>query len=108
MRVEAVRKALFDSALAPPANQQQYLGRGTLRANSALAQKPATANRLVQQPRDSASFPFLRVITGLGMAVTPDVRQRMFELEALQISQQSTEIAQLLPDSENLEALVGC
>jgi len=105
MRVEAVRKALFDSALAPPANQQQYLGRGTLRADSALAQKPAAANRLVQQPRDSARFPFLRVITGLGVAVTPDVRQRMFELEALQISQQSTEITQLLPDPENLEAL---
>ncbi len=105
MRVEAVRKALFDSALPPPANLQQYLGRGSLRANYALAQQPAAANSLVQQPRDSASFPFLRVITGLSATKTPDVRQRMFELEALQISQQSTAITQLLPDPENLKAL---
>lgn len=105
MRVEAVRKALFDSALPPNEDQQQYVGRGAIRANLALAQQPAAANSLTQQPRDSASFPLLRVITGLGVAETPDVRQRMFELEALQITQQSKAIEQLLPDPENLETL---
>jgi hypothetical protein len=105
MRVEAVRKALYDSALFPNADQQPYLGRGSLRANNALAQSPAAANSLKQQPADSASFPLLRVITGLGLATLPDVRQRMLELEALQIAQRSKDIEQLLPDPETPEVL---
>jgi len=104
MRVEAVRKALFDSAW--PANaDQEHLGRGLLRANQALAQQPANSKSLKQQPVDSASFPFLRVITGMGLRATPDEHLRMLELEALQIAQRSSEIEKLLPDPEKLETL---
>src|SRR6202047_3963305 len=46
---------------------------------------------------DDASFALLRLITGLGIAAAaPDVRWRMLELEALQLSQQSRDIEELL------------
>ena len=72
-----------------------------IQAQEALSQQPAQAAALHKQPLDSASFPFLRVITGLGLAAIPDVHHRMLELEALQISQQSKELEQLMPDPEN-------
>lgn len=99
MRVEAVRKALFDSAKLGSSAQSSRLGHGSLRAQAALAQSPAKEADLRKQPQDTASFPFWRVITGLGVAA-PDVRQRMLELEALQLTQQSHELEQLVPDSE--------
>lgn len=98
MRVEAVRKALFDSAGANDA-ERKWLGRGELRACDALAQAPASAASLHKEDTDSASFPFLRVLTGLGIAAPSDPVQRMLELEALQLSQSAT-IEALLPDPE--------
>jgi hypothetical protein len=100
MRVEAVRKAIFDSAGFDP-TLRSHLGRGNIKADGALANPPAAASQLTKQPLDSASFPFLRVVAGVGIAAAPDFRQRMLELEALQISQQSQELDQLLPDPEN-------
>lgn len=100
MRVEAVRKALGDSARLESADLRERLGRGIIQAQKALAVKPAKENELSKTERDSVSFPFLRVITGLGIAAAPDARQRMLELEALQIAQQSREIEELLPDPE--------
>lgn len=101
MRVEAVRKALFDSARLTQSGLRARLGNGIVQANSALSQNPATeaalANR--KQPVDSASLPFLRVITGFG-AAEPDAHQRMLEIEALQLTQRSRELEQLLPDPE--------
>jgi len=93
MRVEAVRKALFDSANALDPTR---LGRGEVRANGALQQTPAQPGDLQSEGPDSAAFPFLRVLTGLGVA-GPDPHQRMLELEALQLSQTSA-IEQVLPD----------
>jgi len=107
MRVEAVRKALFDAARLDSRELAERLGRGIIQAEAALAHTPADAATLQKQPADSASFPFLRVITGLGIAATvPDAgRQRMLELEALQLSQRSRELEELLPDPENPEGL---
>ena len=104
MKVEAVRKALFDGAGSE--QPDQHLGRGTVRALNTLAHQPATESALKQQAentgsakKDAASFPFLRVITGLGVDA-PGPRQRMLELEALQLSQRSQEIERLLPDPD--------
>jgi hypothetical protein len=96
MRVEAIRKALFDSG---PTGDVAHLGRGELRARGALEKAPAAASALKQQPADSASLSVLRVLTGLGLQAAPDPRQRMIELEALQLSQ-TKEIEELLPDPE--------
>jgi hypothetical protein len=100
MRVAAVRKALFDSAKRASDSPDERLGWGSLQAQAALAQRPAREEDLRKEKPDSASFPFLRVITGFGLAASSDVRRRMLELEALQLSQQSRELEQLLPDSE--------
>ena len=100
MRVEAVRKALFESADKHSAKPDERLGQGIIRARSALAQEPAKESALKKEDKDSVSFPFLRVITGLGIAAPADARQQMLELEALQLTQQSKELENLMPDPE--------
>lgn len=98
MRVEAVRQALFGSARAGQggARPDQRLGMGALRAFDALQVWPNQAQLAKQEP-DTATFGFLRVITGLGIEPLAGPRQRMLELEALQLSQ-SKAIEDLLPD----------
>jgi hypothetical protein len=81
MRVEAVRRALF--ATADKSGDQKMLGNGALRAARALDQAPPAATDLQQTPADTASFSFLRAITGLGVASS---RDDMFVLEATQLS----------------------
>ncbi|MRG58161.1 S8 family serine peptidase [Phyllobacterium sp. SYP-B3895] len=97
MRVEAVRKALFQTADAR--GDLRRLGRGELKALAALSVAPARAADLAKQPSDSASFPFLNVLTGgqFGLADGDNPGRRMLELEALQLSQ-SAEVEAALPD----------
>lgn len=90
-RVEAVRKALFETA----GQADERCGRGALHARDALDASPAAD--LAPQDRDDVSFPMLRILTGLGVAGAPSTRQRMLELEALQLSQ-THDIEALLPD----------
>ena len=99
MRVEAVRKALSDSARLETASLKERLGRGVIQAKAALAQNPANAAALKKQSKDSVSFPLLRVLTGFGI-VEPNARQQMLELEALQLTQQSKELEDLIPDPD--------
>lgn len=96
MRAEAVRCALFGSAAQ---GDTERLGSGRLQALEALRRAPEAADALKQQAADSTSFPILRILTGLGMAAPPptDPRQRMLELEALQLSQDAA-METLLPD----------
>ena len=101
MRVEAVKKALFESAHLHSSKPDERLGQGIIRAKNALGQNPANESALKKEDKDSVSFPFLRVITGLGIAGAPDARQEMLELEALQLTQQSKELEELLPDPES-------
>ena len=100
MRVEAVRKALFESADKHSGKPDERLGQGIIRAKNALTQEPAKESALKKEDKDSVSFPFLRVITGLGIAAPADARQQMLELEALQLTQQSKELENLMPDPE--------
>lgn len=106
MRVEAVRKALIDSARLDSGDLRERLGRGIIQAQKALAQDPARESALKPQPKDSVSLPFLRVITGLGIAAS-DSRQRMLELEAVQLTQRSKELEELLPDPDQDGAKVS-
>lgn len=93
MKVEAVRKALFDSANAI---LPERLGRGALRAHDALAQAPANRASLHPEPPDSVEFPILRLFFGQSLAAAP-AQQRMLELEAMQLSQ-SAAIEEVLKD----------
>lgn len=95
MRVQAIRAALFDKAIAPGSKERrERLGNGEIRAAGAMELVPQPAELKMEDP-DSASFPLLRILSGLGVA--PSSQMAMLELEALQLSQ-SAEIEALLPD----------
>ncbi len=103
MRVEAARKALFDAAAkSSPAvsgsDFEDFFGRGILRAKEALAIGPAPAEALSKTPADTATFAFLRVITGLGIAA--DGRGSMLALEMTQAAQKLKALEEILPDPD--------
>jgi hypothetical protein len=93
--VELVRAALFGTATNKA--DETHLGQGSLRAQAALAAPVADVATLRQEDPDSASFPFLKVLTGLGFTQVSPQRQLMLELEALQLSQ-SAAVESVLPD----------
>lgn len=96
MRVEAVRTALFITSVN---TDHARLGHGELRALDAFKVACPTVDALQgkKEKTDSVSFPFLRVLTGIGMTQTGDAQRRMLELEALQLSQCAA-IEAILPD----------
>ena len=95
MRVEAIRKALFDSA--KPTTDLLHLGRGELRANEALGKPPAAAAVLRKTAPDTVTLPVLQILSRLGVQVDEnDPQQRMLQLEALQLSQ-NTDIETIIP-----------
>ena len=93
-RAEMARQALYRSAQPPAsAEDRKRLGHGTLRAHDALRITPAElGGSLSQAKKDDVSFPFIRILTGLGVTSLPTAAQRMLELEALQLSQLSPHI----------------
>jgi hypothetical protein len=93
-RVEAVRRALFQSARH---TDTQHFGNGVLQARAALDVAPAFD--LPQTPSDNDSFPFLRVITGIGIDEPPP-RQRMFDLEISQRWMLDPALREAVPDPE--------
>jgi hypothetical protein len=96
-RVEAVRKALFEGAQKGFPDSNTYFGQGQLDAMRSLTIRPAE-NELKEQPRDSASFAFLRLISGLGMEEAPASREEMLQLEMVQLSQRSATLERIVPD----------
>lgn len=102
-RIEAVRKALFDSAKNKNTDPKRF-GRGILQALDALAIKP-DLNR-PKTKADNDSFAFLRVITGLGIAeATP--REEMFNLELMQRWLLNKELQEIVTDPDDLEGKVN-
>ncbi|HUE86530.1 MAG TPA: S8 family serine peptidase [Vicinamibacterales bacterium] len=98
-RVEAVRKALFDSALAA---DRDHFGNGVLRARAALEVKPDLDRRM--SDKSNNSFAFLRLITGLGIT-EPTPREEMFNLELAQRWLRNPRLQELVPDPEELTRL---
>lgn len=97
-RVEAVRNALFRSAQkTADGGKIEKLGNGILQASRALTIPPA--KNLARTPRDFASFAFLRVLTGLGLA-TPSAGGEMLAVEASQLSQQGVSPGEPSPFEE--------
>jgi subtilisin family serine protease len=86
MRVEAVRHALFQSAdrLADGGSPEK-LGNGIVQSAAAQSVQPAAASVLQRTPADSATFAFLKVLTGVGAA--PSSAEAMLALEATQLAQ---------------------
>jgi hypothetical protein len=103
-RVEAVRAALFNSAGRDipgmkPADVREMLGKGFLRASEALKMAPAPLSDLKMTPADSASFAFLRLLTGLGIAGEGS-RAAMFRLEMAQLAARSRALEQAILDPD--------
>lgn len=93
-RVEAVRIALFQSAMKI-AGKERYLGNGILQARTALDVAPRLD--LQQTAKDSDSFAFLRVLTGLGISEVPP-REEMFNLELAQRFLLNPDLQAVVPD----------
>src|ERR1700739_1804217 len=88
MRVEAVRKALFSTAdNSADGGRIEKLGNGILQAARAIAQLPAPASSLQKTSSDMATFPFLKVLAGVGLAASPQA-DAMLALEATQLTHQ--------------------
>lgn len=92
MRVEAVRKALFDSAAKGAADDAEELGYGMLRAADALSQQAAPASRLAASAPDNANYAFLKLLLGdaaPAFAAAAGTNISMLELEAAQVAARS-------------------
>jgi hypothetical protein len=90
--VEAVRKALFDSAAKGAAAYADELGYGILRAADALSQQAAPASQLTASPPDTADDAFLKMLLGSAapaFAATAGTKLSMLELEAAQVAAKS-------------------
>jgi subtilase family protein len=99
-RVEAVRKALFDTADRagrPASDPDPFFGEGIMHANAALAIKPAADIALQKTPADEASFAFLKALSGFGMSADQRV-QDMLGLELTQLASVSAAARQAVPD----------
>jgi subtilisin family serine protease len=89
MRVEAVRKALFESAGKGDAAYAPELGNGMLRAADALSHLAASASQLTQTPPDGADFAFLKLLLGdaaPAFAAVGPSKTSMLDLEARQVA----------------------
>ena len=86
MRVEAVRKALFDHASSDQTHRA-YFGTGKLRVLDALAATPAAAKDLKRQSEDDTDFAIVKVLFGIQPAAPAPGRAAMLELELRQILQ---------------------
>jgi len=111
-RVEAIRRALFNSASKNIAdgynnNIKLYFGNGILQAADMLSIKPS-ADGLVKEPPVTVSFSFLKLITGTGLLESAfnegsltnhHKEEALFETEIIQLISTSSQL-QLLLDYE--------
>jgi hypothetical protein len=100
MRVEAARHALFTTAVPHGNESAKFFGRGLLRAGDALAVGAQPAAALRREAPDDVSFPILQLLFGGGIAARPDDRQRMLEIEAVQLAARSHKIHEALQQAE--------
>jgi hypothetical protein len=93
-RVEACRLALFMSA-SPGNGGAAYLGKGTLNVQkmlepglAATVEQLMLSGQIQPSPRDTVSFPFWRMLLGIGPPGSQ--QERMYETEAAQVVLRST------------------
>lgn len=95
MRVEAVRRALFDSA---DDRDRKHFGRGTLKADRAMGLAPALEAALRQQAADAVSVPVLGPVLKVLFGATAPTGQRLMQIEAAQLLARSSDLQNLLAD----------
>lgn len=99
MKVEAVRAALFESVEGAGGALDVHFGHGLLRAEKALNVAPKAMAKLARTEEDNAFFALIRGLGGLS-ATKPTDRQKMLELEALQLTQRSGTLEAILEKIE--------
>jgi subtilisin family serine protease len=99
-KVEAVRFALFSSADKDVTDRDTYYGQGLLRAAQALDVPFRTD--LPKAPLAEVSFPWLRLLGVLEAVAAPEGRERMYEVEALQVYEQSLDLKALTGGADPL------
>ena len=98
-KVEAVRKALFDSADNSARDSHKYFGRGILRAADALKIEPQRG--LPMTLPDDADLGFWKVLFGHGIAAAgTDYSQEMLGVEVAQLFQIDPDVAGSIKDPE--------
>lgn len=104
-RVEAIRAALFEKADRSLPDSRRYFGQGVLKAHRALSVAPTAAAiaALVQQPRDTAAFAFLRTL--FGAARTPTAIDDALDLELTQLWQRDPRFESTLGDFDAASSL---
>ena len=108
MRIEAVRRALFDSAdhVTPKMGAEETLeklGRGVLRADKALLQRPLAESELVESLPAKPSWSWLDLLLGGGVSLAqPYSRQQlmMFNLELTQMGQLLSAVEETISDPD--------
>jgi Subtilase family len=112
MRVEAVRQALFQTALKVTARMgaaetREKIGQGVLRAETALAFKPPAEANLAKLPPAQATWSWLDLLLGSGgvsFAVEGGAmsqrRRRMLALELTQMAQRHRKIDEAIDDPD--------
>ncbi len=98
--VEAVRRALFESANTALPDSGKYFGRGVLRADAALALAPVKAAAATAP--DTAEFSFWKVVLGRGIAV--DATRDMLGVEVAQLFQIDPDVEASMPDPDAPDA----
>ncbi|ANB74931.1 hypothetical protein AYM40_21000 [Paraburkholderia phytofirmans OLGA172] len=107
-RVEASMKAIFESADVAKAGaktSRTYFGNGLLRADVAMKHS-AKGPFKVEEPAQ-VSFPFWRILFGLNEHSSLSAIDQMRELEALQVSLQSPELAKYTDDQPEVSTLAN-
>jgi len=106
MRVEAVRRALFDSAARQtaqmaPAETFEMIGNGVLKAEEALKIAPKQAGVLSRLPPAEVSFGWIDLLLGGGVSLAaPSPAERMLALELTQMAQRVPEVEAALRDPD--------
>lgn len=103
-RGEAVRQALFRSAsLGARADPDARLGWGAVRAGAMLGLALADLGTLVEEPRATAAWAWLKLLTGRGTGFAASGLQsadRLLGLELMQLAQRDAVVAAAVPDPD--------
>jgi hypothetical protein len=110
MRGEAARRALFASASFGGRNRPDAkLGWGALQADALLQQQPLAAGALTPEAPASASYAWLRLLTGEGVGFTLSnaaEADRLLGLELMQLAQRDPAVGDAIadPDADKVTA----
>lgn len=104
MRGEAVRQALLRSAsLGGQGAPDPKLGRGAIKASALLAQQPLGAAALIAAPEASASWAWLKLLSGRGVGFASaglDSAERLLGLELAQLAQRDPALGKAVADPD--------